>query len=50
MTKKSNENAALLMELNVLTNVYVALKNSSASLSTLQVTEDLINKKLAEVQ
>ncbi len=50
MDKKTKDSTTVLMELQVLTNVYSALKTSSASPSTLQATEDLINKKLAQVQ
>lgn len=48
--KKKNDNAAVLMELNALTNVYATLKNVGGTLTALQTTEDLINKKLAQVQ
>lgn len=50
MTKKTKDNIAVLLELQVLTNIYATLKAVTASLSTLQSTEDLINKKLTQVQ
>lgn len=51
MNKKTADNSAsLMMELQVLTNTFAALKTSGATFSTLQAVEDLINKKLGQVQ
>ena len=51
MNKKTEDNSAsLMMELQVLTNTFATLKTSGAASSTLQAVEDLINKKLSQVQ
>lgn len=45
-----DNSASLMMELQVLTNTFATLKTSQATLSTLQAVENLINKKLNQVQ
>lgn len=47
---KKNDNAAVLMELGALTNIYVMLKKGDGPVATVATTEELINKKLAQAQ
>ncbi len=48
--KKTKNNADVVSDLQGLTQVFAVLKSSNASGALLQTIEDLINKKLAQVQ